>query len=58
MDPASREMHVERGSCHGQHLPGRRRLRAHRHQERRGRHWLNGRLAGGDTLLMVAIDRP
>ena len=40
-----------------QHLPRRRRLRFHRTQQRQGWHRLNGRLAGGDTLVVVAIGR-
>ena len=58
MDPASQELQLRRAGVPLDHI--------HRDvgvsgttgtQERRGWHRLNGRLAGGDTLVVVAIDR-
>ena len=58
MDPASQELQLRRVGVPLDHI--------HRGvgvsgttgtQERRGWHRLNGRLAGGDTLVVVAIDR-
>ena len=58
MDPASQEIQLRRAGVPLDHI--------HRDvgvsgttgtQERRGWHRLNGRLAGGDTLVVVAIDR-
>ena len=58
MDPASQELQLRRASVPLDQI--------HRDvgvsgttgtQERRGWHRLNGRLAGGDTLVVVAIDR-
>ena len=58
MDPASQELQLRRAGVSLDHI--------HRDvgvsgttgtQDRRGWHRLNGRLAGGDTLVVVAIDR-
>ena len=58
MDPASQELQLRRAG-----VP---QFNIHRDvgvsgttgtQERQGWHYLNGRLAGGDTLVVVAIDR-
>ena len=58
MDPASQELQLRRAGVPLDHI--------HRDvgvsgttgtQDRRGWHRLNGRLAGGDTLVVVAIDR-
>ena len=58
MDPASQELQLQRAGVPLNNI--------HRDvgvsgttgtQERRGWHRLNGRLAGGDTLIVVAIDR-
>ena len=58
MDPASQELQLQRAGVPLNNI--------HRDvgvsgttgtQERRGWHRLNGRLAGGDTMVVVAIDR-
>ena len=58
MDPASQELQVRRDGVPPQNIFRDAGVSGSTGtQERQGWHRLNGRLAGGDTLVVVAIDR-